>query len=211
MAVVSYNQWLPIIQVDVPDCPKALIIEAIRQKVIEFCSKTRFLRKELDGFYTVDSDSEYELETPVDTTIVDVLTVKVNKRELTPKTQDDLENLYQDWRDQSGEPRYFFLKDTKTAVFVPIPNDIYPVRVLVVLKPTQSAQDVDEVIFEEYRDIIKHGALSYLMQMYGKAWSEPNMAVFHENKYQAGVSEALLRSQRSYALRKTFRVKPNYF
>ena len=37
MAIVPYTQWLPYVQVNVPDCPKALIVEAIRQKVIEFC------------------------------------------------------------------------------------------------------------------------------------------------------------------------------
>ena len=50
MAIVPYTQWLPYVQVNVPDCPKALIVEAIRQKVIEFCQRSLFLRQELDGF-----------------------------------------------------------------------------------------------------------------------------------------------------------------
>ena len=210
MAIVPYTQWLPYVQVNVPDCPKALIVEAIRQKVIEFCQKSLFLRQELDGFYTVADDNEYDLSPPVDNNIAQLLMLKVNKRELEPKTQDDMEEIYQEWRDQSGEPQYFFLKNTNTAILVPKPISIYPVRILVALKPTQAAQGVDESIFEEYKDAIKHGALAYLMLMAEKTWSNPNMSAFYQSQFDAAIQESKIRSEQGYALRKTFRAKPNY-
>lgn len=211
MAIVPYTQWLPYVQVNVPDCPKALIVEAIRQKVIEFCQRSLFLRQELDSFYTVADDNEYDIPTPVDTTIAQLLMLKVNKRELQPKTQDDLEEIYQDWRDQLGEPKYFFLKNTYTAILVPKPMGVYPVRLLVALKPTQAAQGVDEIIFEEYKDAIKHGALAYLMLMAEKTWSNPNMSAFYQSQFDAAITDSKMRAEKGYALRKTFRVKPNYF
>jgi len=210
MAIVPYTQWLPYVQVNVPDCPKALIVEAIRQKVIEFCQRSLFLRQELDGFYTVADDNEYDLSPPVDNNIAQLLMLKVNKRELEPKTQDDLEEIYQEWRDQSGEPSYFFLKNTNTAILVPKPIGVYPVRILVALKPTQAAQGVDEIIFEEYKDAIKHGALAYLMLMAEKTWSNPNMSAFYQSQFDAAIQESKIRSEQGYALRKTFRAKPNY-
>ena len=210
MAIVPYTQWLPYVQVNVPDCPKALIVEAIRQKVIEFCQRSLFLRQDLDGFYTVANDNEYDIPTPVDTTIAQLLMLKVNKRELQPKTQDDLEEIYQEWRDQSGEPSYFFLKNTNTAILVPKPMGVYPVRILVALKPTQAAQGVDESIFEEYKDAIKHGALAYLMLMAEKTWSNPNMSAFYQSQFDAAVTDAQSRANKGYAYRKTFRAKPNY-
>ena len=211
MAIVPYTQWLPYVQVNVPDCPKALIVEAIRQKVIEFCQRSLFLRQELDGFYTVADDNEYDLTSPVDTTIAQLLMLKVNKRELEPKTQDDLEEIYQEWRDQSGEPSYFFLKNTNTAILVPNPIGVYPVRILVALKPTQSAQGVDEIIFEEYKDAIKHGALAYLMLMAEKTWSNPNMSAFYQSQFDAAIQESKMRAEQGYAHRKTFRTKAHYF
>jgi len=211
MAIVPYSQWLPYVQVNVPDCPRALIIEAVRQKVIEFCAKSRFWRKELDGFNTVATDSEYEITTPVDSTIADILKIKVNKELLEPKTQDDLESLYQEWRDVAGQPKYFFLRDTSTVVFSPIPDAVYTVRLLVALKPTQAAQGVDEIIFEEYKDAIKHGALAYLMQMPEKSWFSPDMSVFYGTQFESFIVSAKLRAEQGYNLRKTFRVKPNFF
>jgi len=210
MAIVPYTQWLPYIQVNVPDCPKALIVEAIRQKVIEFCQRSLFLRQELDGFYTVADDNEYDLSPPVDNTIAQLLMLKVNKRELQPKTQDDLEEIYQEWRDQSDEPQYFFLKNTNTAILVPKPIGVYPVRILVALKPTQAAQGVDESIFEEYKDAIKHGALAYLMLMAEKTWSNPNMSAFYQSQFDAAIQESKMRAEKGYALRKTFRTKAHY-
>ena len=211
MAIVPYTQWLPYVQVNVPDCPKALIVEAIRQKVIEFCQRSLFLRQELDGFYTVADDNEYDLSPPVDNNIAQLLMLKVNKRELEPKTQDDMEEIYQEWRDQSGEPQYFFLKNTYTAILVPKPMGVYPVRLLVALKPTQAAQGVDEIIFEEYKDAIKHGALAYLMLMAEKTWSNPNMSAFYQSEFDTSVIEAKLRAEKGYAHRKTFRTKAHYF
>lgn len=210
MAIVPYTQWLPYVQVNVPDCPKALIVEAIRQKVIEFCQKSLFLRQELDGFYTVADDNEYDLLPPVDNNIAQLLMLKVNKRELEPKTQDDLEEIYQEWRDQEGQPSYFFLKNTYTAILVPKPMGVYPVRLLVALKPTQAAQGVDEIIFEEYKDAIKHGALAYLMLMAEKTWSNPNMSAFYQSQFDVAIQESKMRAEKGYALRKTFRVKAHY-
>ena len=211
MAIVPYTQWLPYVQVNVPDCPKALIVEAIRQKVIEFCQRSLFLRQELDGFYTVADDNEYDLSPPVDNNIAQLLMLKVNKRELEPKTQDDMEEIYQEWRDQSGEPQYFFLKNTYTAILVPKPMGVYPVRILVALKPTQAAQGVDEIIFEEHKDAIKHGALAYLMLMAEKTWSNPNMSAFYQSQFDAAIQESKMRAEQGYAHRKTFRTKAHYF
>lgn len=211
MATVPYSQWHPVVLVELPGCPKPLIIEAIRQTAIRFCRESGFWRKELDGFYTIATDYECELEPPVDSTIADVLLIKVGSNELCPKTQDDLEGMYSDWRTTSGSPRYFFLRDTKTAVFVPVPDSQYPVRVLVTLKPTQTAHGVDEIIFEEYKEEIKHGAIAHLAQMPDKDWTNPNKAAFSLAQFEAGIDKAKNRAEHGYNKRKTFRVKPHFF
>ena len=47
------------------------------------------------------------------------------------------------------------MRDKTSIVFVPIPDAAYPVRLLVALKPTQTAQGVDSIIFEEHKEAIK--------------------------------------------------------
>ena len=109
------------------------------------------------------------------------MVIKVNKEPIEAKTQDDLESIYSEWREQNGKPKYFFMRDKTSIVFVPIPDAAYPVRLLVALKPTQTAQGVDSIIFEEHKEAIKFGALAYLMMMPNKEWSDPNSSVFISN------------------------------
>lgn len=211
MPTVSYTQWQPFVQVYVPDCPQALIVEAVRQACIEFCQYSRFWRKELDAFYTVATDEEYELITPTDSTIADILVIKVNKEQLEPKTQDDLESIYSEWRDQNGKPRYFFMRDKTSIVLVPIPDAAYPVRLLVALKPTQTAQGVDSIIFEEHKEAIKFGALAYLMMMPNVTWTDQQSSVFYKQQFEEKTNKAKVKAEQGFNLRKSFRVKPNYF
>ena len=211
MATVPYTQWQPFIQVYVPDCPMALIIEAVRQACIEFCQNSRYWRYELDAFYTVATDAEYELTPPTDSTIADILLIKVNKEQLEPKTQDDLEVIYNEWREQNGKPKYFFMRDKTNMVLVPIPDAAYPIRLLVSLKPTQTAQGVDELVFEEHKEAIKFGALAYLMMMPNVAWSNPNGSIFYQQQFEEKTNAAKVKAERGENLRKSFRVKANYF
>lgn len=206
MATVLYSQWIPVVLVELPGCPRPLVIEAVRQATIQFCQDSGFWRKELDGFYTVATDAEYELEPPVDSTIADVLLIKVNKREIEPKTQDDLEGMYSDWRDTSGCPTCFFLRDKQTIVLLPIADDAYPVRVIATLKPTQAAQGVDEIVFEEFKDCIKHGAIAYLAKIPEKTWTNPGKSADSQAEFNAGIVKARLSAQNGYSIRKSHRV-----
>lgn len=211
MATVPYSQWVPFVLVELPACPRPLIIEAVRQSAIQFCQESGFWRKELDGFYTVATDAEYELTPPPDSTIAQILTLKVGSCPLVPKTLDDIETMYAKWREQSGKPEYFFLRDSQTAVFVPIPDSsAYEVRVLVTLKPSQAAHGVDECVFEEYKDAVKHGAIAYLANIPEKDWTDPNKAAYSHALFMDGIRKANNRAQHGYSLRKTFRVKPHY-
>ena len=49
------------------------------------------------------------------------------------------------------QAKILFMRDKTSIVFVPIPDAAYPVRLLVALKPTQTAQGVDSIIFEEHK------------------------------------------------------------
>ena len=73
-----------------------------------------------------------------------------------------------------------------------------------------AAQGVDEIIFEEYKDAIKYGALAYLMLMAEKTWSNPNMSAFYQSQFDAAITDSKMRAEKGYAHRKTFRTKAHY-
>ena len=79
------------------------------------------------------------------------MVIKVNKEPIEAKTQDDLESIYSEWREQNGKAKILFMRDKTSIVFVPIPDAAYPVRLLVALKPTQTAQGVDSIILKNIK------------------------------------------------------------
>ena len=76
---------------------------------------------------------------------------------------------------------------------------------------TQTAQGVDEIIFEEHKEAIKFGALAYLMMMPNKEWSDQNGSVFYKQQFIELSTKAKTIAEQGFNLRKSFRVKPNYF
>lgn len=176
---VNYDAFLPYISIHVPNCPELLILEKINQCVIDFCIKTGFLRKELDGFYTSESGSEYDIDTPIDTTIDSIISVSVNNRQIEAKNVDDLDSdIGGNWRELIGVPSYYYMPTVNKIVFVPIPLTRYPVRIIATLKPTQTAKSIDEIIFQEFKNTIVDGVLSSLFIIPQKEWSNPELSVF---------------------------------
>ena len=108
MTAVAYTQWLPAVQIHVPECPTPMITEAVRSTCIRFCGESRYLREELDPFNTVETDEEYEIAAPADCAIAEILSLRVDGTQLKPTTVDALENEVVDWQDLTGRPTRYF-------------------------------------------------------------------------------------------------------
>lgn len=212
MSSVTYNQWLPYVQVALPGCPTPLILENIRQAIITFCAQTKYWRVTLAPFYTLADQPEYTLEYPVDTKIVAVETIRFGEQQavLTPTTEEEMDACVNSWRNWTGTPGRYMQTMTDSFRFDRIPVVGSLVNVLVSLKPTQDAQQVDERVYEEWKDAITSGALARLFAMPNQEWTDVNIAGYHMAIYQQGIDEATLRANQGYAKKKVFRAKPNY-
>lgn len=210
MTAVSYNQWLPATQAHLTNCPTDMILEAIRTTCIMFCASTRYLRVELDPFNTVATNDEYNLSPPVDSAIAEILSLRINGRQLMPTTVNALEAETADWKLRSGTPTRYFQRGKATVVVNPVPANVYQVRAVVVVKPTQSSGGVDERIFEEWKPAITSGVLAYLMAMPEKEWSNPNLSAYHGTLYSAAVVDARNQADSGYSLTRPSRVRARF-
>ena len=61
------------------------------------------------------------------------------------------------------------------------------------------------------KEAIKVGALAYLMMMPNKEWSDQNGSVFYKQQFIELSTKAKTIAEQGFNLRKSFRVKPNYF
>lgn len=56
--------------------------------------------------------------------------------------------------------------------------------------PTQTACEVDKLLFDRYHDVVVNGALSYLLLMRQYEFADPQMAIWYEQKFKQGIAQA---------------------
>lgn len=64
--------------------------------------------------------------------------------------------------------------------------------------PTQSACEVDKLLFDRYHDVIVNGALSELLLMRKYDFADPQMAMFYKREYQQGLAKAKIDVARDF-------------
>ncbi len=210
MTNVAYSQWLDHVQPHVPDCPSPMIILAVRQACIEFCRRSRYLRVSLDPFNTVVGDDEYELAPPTDTVVSAILNVRCGDRLIEAARQEDMDAEVNYWRDLEGQPSRYLQPDEATMILNPIPQEIMAVRILAAIRPSQASGGVDEAVFERFLDPVASGALARLMAMPGVAWSNPELAGYHEQIFNSGIADAADKAARGLTDGKKIRAKARF-
>jgi hypothetical protein len=217
MATVAYTAFYDEILPEAPGCLPALALNAIRNAVIEFCEKSHMHIYNHPAISAIANTPTYVFVPLTGTLVVKALQVFYNGTELIPKTPDELKNIYdgdqsKDWRDQTGEPIYFTQDDARNIRLVPMPsvNAANAIKMRVSLKPTRASTAVDDKIFEEHLETIKHGALYRLKIQKGKPYSdEPGAAqsfIFFNN----GIQSAKTMTEKGFG-RARQRVVPHYF
>ena len=181
---------------DVPSCPVAAAIFALRQSAIAFCEQSlawTFAHPEIPVVNDVD---QYAFDPP-DGAIVHAITYgSFNDKEIsTSVKQDDM--CVQDWRNQSGSPQYV-LGGPVFLTLVPKPNVAGTLKLIVALKPDTDATGIDDDIFREYREAIVHGALAKLMLSPRKPYTNSELAVHHMQQFTAKTGGAGMRVARNY-------------
>lgn len=76
----------------------------------------------------------------------------------------------------------------------------------VALKPTRSSSTIEDVIFEDYAEVIGHGAKFRLMSAPNKPYSDIAGAALSRTIFEEGMNTARQRATRGY-VRSDLRVK----
>lgn len=93
-------------------------------------------------------------------------------------------------------------------IVLPTPDDKMPYRIKMVLalKPTRTASDMDEAAFNELEDAIVHGALQRLLVLPKQKWEDRELAAYHAKQYLSRITERRARANLTNA-RATLRVQ----
>ena len=146
----------------------------------------------------------YSMTLPSGTAFAKGLSVWLNDSILDPLSEDDLDTEWNNgnwpnynWRTDLNLPiRYYFVNDA-TIGLTPAPDAIGALRIKAALKPTRTAADFPDFIYQRYSELIAHGAKGRLMLIPAKPYTNKDAGAYHLKMFNDGLGEAMVRTARS--------------
>ena len=196
MALTNVEAQVRDVIADIPEVPAFIAARQYLRACRVLCEKARVWR--LDGTITTGAGAPLEDLSdvfPDNTELVDLITLKPAEggTPVKPKTQAWLDTNWTDWRTQEAlVARYYVLEENNTIRFVPVPSetvtDAYYFRAAI--KPTLSAEEIDDLLVNKYDEVLIHGAKAYLFMTPRKPWTDLQMAQYHQAAFLAAIPDA---------------------
>lgn len=180
------------------------LLHALRQTCIEFC-KTTDLVQTITPTSITAAAQDYAITVPTGMVFSRLLGVAWQGRWLPPVSPPDVELdtaltgvTIGTSAVETGSPRAFFQKTPTATGFsiFPIPDATLALGLTVkaAFYPTQAALTVDDVLYDEYAEVIGAGAALRLMGTPGQTYTSPNtklVAAIYAQGVKAGKRHAM--------------------
>lgn len=205
--MIALDAFLPQILVRAQGCPEPIALDAIRQAAIEFCSSTRLWRYTDTFAFTGNS----EIATPDYSVLMEIENARMDGRALTPVSINYLNDAYpdQDWETLDASfPKYITQKSDGSFMVVPAVEG--QLKMTLILKPSNDAEELPDFIDNEYRRVITDGALAEIMMIANQPYSNPDLASVHSARFQQSL-DSLATKTISGQQRAPVRTKPSLF
>lgn len=202
------EEVLPFLAAD-PSEPVTLA--AIRYAVTTFCAGSWAWQFVGDPLDVSAGEAVCDVEIPPGSELVAVLSVSLDGKVLIPRSLDWLNSEYPNWQALQGEPRYFTQSDAGRVVLVPTPTSHRPgaLSMTRVLQPAASSSSFPQWIFEKYRYALADGALSRLLCMPGRPWSDVREGSVRRDRFERAIADARAAAVGAFS-RAPLRTRPHY-
>lgn len=194
-----WSEFTALFLYEVPRCSAPMAESAVRDAVIEFCSRTRILRVDHPPISSVAGTATYPWSPGAGLTVVEPEHVWYEKKELTPATSAQLAGLYAYWPDEQGVPLYFVQESAGALTLVPKPSASVSnaITAKVFVTPSRSSVDVHDEVFERHAEAIIAGAKARLFAMRAEHWYDPNLAVYNRSAFETAIGRAAWRAAKA--------------
>lgn len=200
MATIS--DFYPYIFPEVPGCPDFSVDVAVRAALVEFCEKSLIIQRDHDPITVVKGIIDYDLEPPNNQLVSKVMKAWYKNVELEAISPDNVDqssiynSIFTGASVPYAEPRAYLQKDERTITIYPFPKDAAAnaLTLRVALKPTRKADVVEDVLYEDYAEIVASGAKVRLFSMSGKSWTNGPAAAFSLTRFNEGINLARTRA-----------------
>lgn len=192
-------------------CPNGTLEAAIIRSARKFLRETRWYRSALTGS-TAANTRAYSLGSDPYEEIIGIRAMSFTQTS---------GNSSQDWPIGVSDPtgwdpnlstgsprRYAYIPEGQFALD-PIPDQVYPLTVTLVLIPKSGQNQLEERVLRKWDQAIQAGALDYLLRL-KEPWQDINEANAQQKRFQAAINNAKADEQREYQ-RGAQRARPRQF
>lgn len=194
--MTPWNTFFDLLSPDVPGCPQAAQVAALRQAAITFCEQALAWRYDHPDIAVTPGTAKYLFVPPSQTLVHAVISAEFNDEKIETKVMErDINKWKLDL--ETGTPEYL-LGGPISITLYPVPDVAGTLRLKVALKPTPAADGVDDVIYDEYREAVVHGALSKLLLSPKKPYTDVTLANYHAQLFHIQTACAGMREAKNY-------------
>jgi len=190
----------------VPGCPESLAINMIRRAVIRLCEDSTIWRDDIPAG-DIDIDvADYTITPPADTRIIALMSLMYDGVEMTKRTEEWLDVNDSSWRNSNpGSPTSIvnYAPDRFILNRVPTKTIVGGMVSRVILKPTNDALVCGDLIYNDWSEAVEHGAISLLMEIPEKKWSDMNLSMYHGRQFNFQIQRARARATMGFAKKST--------
>lgn len=176
------------VMLSVPDAPEPVVARAYSEAARQFCTDTLAWRD--GGLYLAYLNmpgplGEFAVAVDDQTEVFDAARVEFRGRSLEKSTLGEIRR-----REQRGRPSAFTISSSRLFVS-PDPGVGHEsaIRADFILRPRRGATEIPETVADRWGDIIDHGALSRLLAVPGKPWTEYGGAGYYAGLFQQAIIE----------------------
>lgn len=207
-----FADLLPEVLPDVPGCADLVAERAIRNAAIRFCQESKLYRQDLTPINVVADEPEYTVTPPAGYALVDIRRALFDGQPLYFISQDELDRLWNDattrvnhflthdsgldtdtWQTAtSSRPKYFFQPDKEKVRLVGIPTVAVTggLELNVALKPTPTATQIEDWLYNDHFRTLAFGALGELLKIPQKPWTDKGLSDHYESLFREGIGIA---------------------
>lgn len=186
---------------DVQGCPINVANNAILSTLIDFCEKSLLWKQEAEPTSIVAGINRYTFTPEEGAKVVEPVFVSIEDNQIPATSLADLDSLQPGWRElEQDKPTTYFMDTDQSIRLVgtPLEDLTDALEVHVALKPERGATEVADFLYEDWAEIIAHGALAKLHAMANKTWADSRVVQYHYRKYRNGLSRARSKSIKSW-------------
>lgn len=201
--MITIDTWLPDVLAHAPGCPRSSARREILHTLRDFCKRTWIWQEPADDMPVSPALREYDLESPYrGARVLSIIAMQHGDTPLEPiRPSDVARTLGGTWRSQIGQARFWMHETPSTFRLIPQPNEADPrglTGIVVALEPVPDAEEVGDILYDEFDSVIVDGSLSRILMIRGQEWYDPKDAGSRRAEYEYGVSRAKLRAHKAF-------------